>query len=233
MKVLAIIPAYNESKTIVSTVNLIKKEADKLKQDYELNYVVINDCSTDNTLKVCKENNINVISLPINLGIGGAVQTGYKYAYYNDYDVAIQVDADGQHDPKYINEMIKEINSGNDMVIASRFIDKTGFQSTFIRRLGINWYSFLIRLFTRVSIKDITSGFRAVNKMIIEMFAFNYPFDYPEPETNAILAGKKHKIKEIAVEMKERQGGKSSITPLKSIHYAIKVSLAVLMACFK
>lgn len=119
------------------------------------------------------------------------------------------------------------------MVIASRFIDKTGFQSTFIRRLGINWYSFLIKLFTRVRIKDITSGFRAVNKQVIKMFAFNYPFDYPEPETNAILAGQKYKIKEIAVEMKERQGGKSSITPLKSIHYAIKVSLAVLLACFK
>ena len=233
MKILVIIPAYNENKTILDTVNTIKEEIKKLDKEYVINYIVVNDCSTDDTLKLCKKNHIHVITLPINLGIGGAVQTGYKYAYYNDYDIAIQVDADGQHDPAYIKEMIKKINHGHDMVIASRFIHKQGFQSTFMRRLGINWYSTLIKIFTKVTIKDITSGYRAINKNVIELFAFNYPFDYPEPETNALLAKKKFSIKEIPVEMRERQGGKSSITPLKSLYYAIKVSLAVVMASFK
>ncbi len=232
MNVLIIIPAFNERDTILDTINQINKVKEN-EDNYTLDYIVINDCSTDDTLEICRKNNIKTISLPINLGIGGAVQTGYKYAYYNGYDIAIQIDADGQHDPIYIKEMVKEIKNGNDMVIASRFINKEGFQSTFIRRIGINWYSFLIKLFTRVTIKDITSGFRAVNREIIKMFAFNYPFDYPEPETNALLAKKKYKIKEIAVEMKARQGGASSITPLKSLHYAIKVSLAVLLAVTK
>lgn len=233
MKVLAIIPAYNEENTILQTINIINTVATE-QNNYVLDYIVINDCSTDNTLNICKENNINYISLPINLGIGGAVQTGYKYAYENNYDMAIQVDADGQHDPTYIKDMVKAmIDESKDMIIASRFINKIGFQSTFIRRLGIKWYSFLIKLFTGVTIKDVTSGYRAVNKNIIEMFAKDYPFDYPEPETNALLARKKYKIKEIAVEMSERKGGSSSITPMKSIHYAVKVSMAVILASFK
>lgn len=233
MKVLIIIPAYNEGKTILNIINSIKKESFDINGEYTLDYVIINDCSTDNTLQVCIDNNLNVVDLPINLGIGGAVQTGYKYAYENNYDIAIQIDADGQHDPKYIDDLVKEINNGNDMVIASRFIDKVGFQSTFIRRLGINWYAFLIKFFTKVNIKDITSGYRAINSKIIKIFAVDYPYDYPEPETNALLAKRKFKIKEIPVQMKERQAGKSSITPFKSIHYAVKVSLAVIMASIK
>lgn len=226
MKSLIIIPAYNEESSILSTIEKLKKA----KSELDFDYVIINDCSKDNTLNICKENNFNYINLPVNLGIGGAVQTGYIYAYENDYDIAIQMDADGQHNPKYIPELVQAIKEGNDMVIASRFIDKKGFQSTLLRRMGIELYSKLIKLLSGVTIKDTTSGYRAVNKRIIRYFAKNYPVDYPEPETNAILAKAKCKIKEIPVEMDQRTGGKSSITALRSIYYAGKVALAVIIS---
>ena len=230
MKVLVIIPAYNEQNSILKTVNELKDTIKKEEDNTKIDYVVINDCSNDRTLDICKENKLNVIDLPVNLGIGGAVQTGYKYAYEKNYDVAIQMDADGQHKPQYIQDLIKSIEEGYEMVIASRFIEKNGFQSTFLRRLGINLYSKLIKLFSGITIKDTTSGYRAVNKRIIKYFAKSYPVDYPEPETNAILAKAKCKIKEIPVEMEERKDGKSSITALKSIYYAGKVALAILIA---
>lgn len=226
MKTLVIIPAYNEEEAIVETINNLKKCCDGM-----VDYVIINDCSKDNTLKKCNENNFNVINLPINLGIGGAVQTGYKYAYRFGYDIAIQMDADGQHDPKYISEIIEKIKAGNDMVIGSRFIEKNGFQSTFVRRIGINLYSKIIKLFTGKVIKDTTSGYRAVNKKIIKIFANNYPVDYPEPETDAFIAKNKFEIFELPMQMKERDTGSSSITPIKSIYYEIKVGLAVTLAC--
>lgn len=225
MKVLIIIPAYNEEDCILNTIKNLKREAP------DVDYIIINDASKDNTLKICKDNNLNVISLPVNLGIGGAVQTGYKYALQNGYDVAIQMDADGQHNPCYIKDLLNKINEGCDLVIASRFLEKQGFQSTFARRMGITLYSKMIKFFTRVLITDTTSGFRAANRNVIKMFAESYPVDYPEPETNAILAKKGYKITEIPVKMEARAGGISSITPSNSIYYAIKVGLAVLLAC--
>ena len=230
MKVLIIIPAYNEQNSLLETVKGLKETIKKDKDSTKIDYVIINDCSNDKTLDICRENNLNIINLPVNLGIGGAVQTGYKYALENDYDIAIQMDADGQHKPEYIYDLIKAIVDGNDMVIASRFIEKNGFQSTFLRRLGINLYSKLIKLFSGVTIKDTTSGYRAVNKRIIKYFAKSYPVDYPEPETNAILAKAKCKISEIPVIMEERKNGKSSITALKSIYYAGKVALAIIIS---
>ncbi len=151
MKTLVIIPAYNEEKAIVETVKQLKEKAK------DVDYVIIDDCSKDNTLKVCIENNFNVIHLPINLGIGGAVQTGYKYAKENNYDIAIQMDADGQHDAKYIPELIAQVEAGNNLVIGSRFLEKQGFQSTFIRRIGISLYSAIIKIFTKKIVKDTTS----------------------------------------------------------------------------
>lgn len=233
MKVLIIIPAYNEQNSILKTVEELKDTIKKGKDKIKIDYVIINDCSKDKTLEICKENNLNIIDLSVNLGIGGAVQTGYKYAYENNYDIAIQMDADGQHKPEYIFDLIKGIEEDYEMVIASRFIEKNGFQSTFVRRLGINLYSGLIKMFSGITIKDTTSGYRAVNKRIIKYFAKNYPVDYPEPETNAILAKSKCKIKEIPVEMEERKGGKSSITACKSIYYAGKVALAILISSIK
>ena len=225
MRTLVIIPAYNEEGAILDTIRNLKKNNE------EVDYIIIDDCSKDNTLKICKENNLNVIHLPVNLGIGGAVQTGYKYAYENNYDIAIQMDADGQHDAKYISALIQKVEEGYDLVIGSRFIEKQGFQSTFVRRMGINLYSFIIKLFTKKVIKDTTSGYRAVNSKIIKMFARSYPVDYPEPETNAYIAKNNFKIIEVPMEMKTRDTGSSSITPIKSIYYAAKVGLAVMLAC--
>ena len=225
MRTLIIIPAYNEEGAILDTIRNLKKNNE------EVDYIIIDDCSKDNTLKICKENNLNVIHLPVNLGIGGAVQTGYKYAYENNYDIAIQMDADGQHDAKYISALIQKVEEGYDLVIGSRFIEKQGFQSTFVRRMGINLYSFIIKLFTKKVIKDTTSGYRAVNSKIIKMFARSYPVDYPEPETNAYIAKNNFKIVELPMEMKTRDTGSSSITPIKSIYYAAKVGLAVMLAC--
>ena len=225
MKVLIIIPAYNEEKSIKKTVDNLQKV------NSEVDYIIINDCSTDKTKEICYENEFNVINLPVNLGIGGAVQTGYKYAYENGYDVAIQMDADGQHDPKYINAMVKEVENGNDLVIGSRFLKKEGFQSTWVRRIGIKLYSKLIKIFTKKEIKDTTSGYRAAGKKVIELFSRSYPVDYPEPETDALIAKNGFKVKEVSMEMKERDAGVSSITPIKSIYYAVKVGLAVTLAC--
>lgn len=225
MKALVIIPAYNEEGAIVNTVKNLKAICP------EVDYVIIDDCSKDHTLEIAKQNKFRVIHLPINLGIGGAVQTGYKYAYENNYDVAIQMDADGQHDPQYIPELIKKVEEGNDLVIGSRFVEKEGFQSTFIRRMGIILYSKIIKLFTKKEIKDTTSGYRAASKKVIQLFAKHYPVDYPEPETNAFIAKNDFKIVEIPMKMKERDSGASSITPIKSIYYAVKVGLAVVLAC--
>ncbi len=225
MKTLVIIPAYNEEGAIVETIHNLKKECP------EADYVIVNDCSKDRTLEICRKNNFNVLNLPVNLGIGGAVQTGYRYAYENDYDVAIQMDADGQHDPQYISQLVAKIEEGNDFVIGSRFLEKEGFQSTLIRRMGINLYAGIIKLLTKKKITDTTSGYRAAGKKIIALFARNYPVDYPEPETNAFIAKNNFKIVEIPMKMKQRDSGVSSITPIKSIYYAVKVGLAVMLSC--
>ena len=221
MKTLVIIPAYNEEEAIVETINNLKKCCDGM-----VDYVIINDCSKDNTLKKCNENNFNVINLPINLGIGGAVQTGYKYAYRFGYDIAIQMDADGQHDPKYISEIIEKIKAGNDMVIGSRFIEKNGFQSTFVRRIGINLYSKIIKLFTGKVIKDTTSGMRAYDRNAIKEFVTNTSLT-PEPDTMVYMLKKGLKIKEVQVEMKEREFGKSYLTPIKSMKYMVNMIFSI------
>ena len=228
MKVLVIIPAYNEEKSILKTVNSLEKI--KLK-GHTLDYVVINDGSSDKTKEVCQSNKLNFIDLPFNLGIGGAVQTGYKYAYYNNYDVAIQFDGDGQHDGSYINNLVTEIKNGNNIVIGSRFVSELSeFKSTKIRRIGISFLSWLIKVVTDKKIYDPTSGFRAADKKIIKLFANDYPIDYPEPDTIVTVIKKGYKVSEIPVKMNKRENGKSSINPIKSIYYMIKVSLAIIIA---
>lgn len=229
MKVLVIIPAFNEELNIVNTVEKIKNISNKI--DETLNYVVINDGSTDKTKNICETNNYNVINLITNLGIGGAVQTGFKYALENDYDIAIQFDGDGQHDEKYIEKLIEEIKKGNDFVVGSRFIKNlSGFKSTKFRRIGIKFLSSLIKICTGTKIYDPTSGFRAANKQIISLFADKYPTEYPEPETIVSLIRKQYKVKEIPVEMHERKYGKSSIKPLKSMYYMFSVSISIIIS---
>lgn len=211
MKCLLIIPAYNEAENI-------EKVVDNIVQNYpEYDYIIVNDGSKDNTEKICLKNGYRVLNLPINLGIGGAVQTGYCYARDNDYDVAVQIDGDGQHDVGYLEEMIKLIENGQaDVVIGSRFVEKEGFQSSKIRRIGIKFLSGLAKILTGVRVRDITSGYRAVNRMFINIFAEDYPSDYPEPEAMVIAAVYGGKIREYPVVMRERENGESSIT-LKKI----------------
>jgi hypothetical protein len=226
MKVLIIIPAYNEGKNL-------SKLFDELRQycpQYDI--VVVNDCSKDNTLEVCKRNFVDVIDLPVNLGIGGAVQAGYKYALQNGYDIAVQVDGDGQHDPAYIDTLIDGLMKGSDLCIGSRFLKGDGYQSTISRRIGIKYFCRLIHFFTGQWIKDPTSGFRACNRKALSLFVHDYPRDYPEPES--IVNASKHgiTISEVPVVMKPRKEGRSSITSLKSVYYMIKVSLAIVIASF-
>lgn len=224
MKRLIIIPAYNEAENIVKTVEAIKEKAKGF------DYIIINDCSTDRMKNICEENGYNVINLPINLGIGGAVQTGYKYAYNHDYDIAVQVDGDGQHDPEFLNKMADYLIKHNlDMVIGSRFIECEGFQSSKLRRIGIIFFSKLIKILTRVEITDPTSGLRMVGKNVISLFAQDYPRDYPEPESVVAVIRRNMRVEEIPVVMKEREGGVSSISMKKSVYYMIKVTLAILI----
>ena len=228
-KVLLIIPAYNEEENIANVYKSITNYNKKNKIKYDV--IVINDGSKDNTLKILKDNKIPHVNLIHNLGIGGAVQTGYKYAFYNDYDIAVQFDGDGQHDIRYVKDIIEPLlNEKADMVIGSRFIDKSrkGFKSSASRRLGIKIISAFMRFATRKKIYDTTSGFRAVSKKIISDFAVSYPSEYPEPITTAELMIKGYRVKEVAVEMKERMGGKSSIHTWKNIYYMMNVSLALL-----
>jgi glycosyltransferase involved in cell wall biosynthesis len=231
LKVIVLIPCYNEEKNIANVIRGICDFAEhNVATDFTIDYIAINDCSRDGTLSVCKEKNYNYINLPINLGIGGCVQTGYKYAYEHGYDVAIQHDGDGQHDPAYFGDVIAPIAAGQaDIVIGSRFIDNRGFQSTGLRRFGINFLSGIIRLCAGVKIRDVTSGYRAVNRKCIRLFANQYAQDYPEPESIVEAARSKAKIIEVPVIMHERKEGKSSISSVKSLYYMIKVSLSILL----
>ena len=224
MKNLIIIPAYNEQESIEKTVEDIKANAPRF------DYIVVNDCSKDNTGKICREKKYNVINLPVNLGIGGAVQTGYRYAWKNGYETAVQVDGDGQHDPKFLEMMLTYLEKENaDMVIGSRFITKEGFQSSGLRRVGIRYFTWLIHLLTGKTITDPTSGLRMVNRSVIQQYASCYPKDYPEPESVVTILKEEKKVKEVPVIMRERAGGVSSISPMKSIYYMIKVTLAILI----
>lgn len=224
-RVLVIIPAYNERESILSTVDGIRSLG--------YDYVVVNDGSTDDTLTICRKNGINVLDLPQNLGIGGAVQAGHKYAQRFGYDIDIQVDGDGQHDPSFIPQLISLIEQGADLAVGSRFLEKTdGFQSTLMRRVGITWLSMLLHVFTGKRLTDPTSGFRACDKRAIDLFCKSYPNDYPEPESIAHAIRVGLSVRECPVSMRERQGGVSSIGPLSSIYYMIKVSLAIWITCW-
>lgn len=223
MKKLIIVPAYNEEENIEKTIEAICRESP------DFDYIIINDCSIDNTRQICERRGYNIVNLPINLGIGGAVQTGYKYAVKNGYDMAVQVDGDGQHDPEFLNAMAQYLEDNElDMVIGSRFINKEGFQSSGLRRIGIRFFSCLIRIVTGVVITDPTSGLRIAGRNVIEYFSMDYPKDYPEPESVVAILRKGMKVKEIPVVMRRREGGVSSISLKQSIYYMVKVPLAIL-----
>lgn len=222
-KVLVIIPAFNESASILDTVKSI--------ESYGYDYIVVNDGSSDNTLEICLENNVNVLNLSQNLGIGGAIQAGHKFAYEHNYDIDIQVDGDGQHDPAFIPDLVDQIAKGSNLAIGSRFLVRTdGFQSSFMRRVGIKWLCWWIKLFTGKIVTDPTSGFRACDSKAIALFCKYYPDDYPEPESIVVALKDGLRVSESSVLMRERQGGVSSIGVSSSVYYMIKVSLAILFA---
>lgn len=224
MKVLVIIPAYNEQECIEQTVENLKREAPFA------DFIVVNDCSNDKTREILQKNNFPYIDLKLNLGIGGAVQSGYRYAEINGYDIAVQMDGDGQHDPAYLKSLIAPIEEGKaDITIGSRFIEKEGFQSSGMRRMGIRILNSFIYWFTGSKVTDCTSGFRAVNSKYIKLYAADYPIDYPEPEAIVYSLLQGARILEVPVVMRQRAGGKSSIRPFHSFYYMFKVSLAMFL----
>ena len=224
MKAIVIVPAYNEEDNIRNTLRDLEENG------AGTDVLVMNDCSTDGTEAILQETGVNHLSFPVNLGIGGGVQAGYQYARENGYDIAIQFDGDGQHEAKYLQALIDPIEAGEaDIVIGSRFVEHEGFQSSGARRLGIGILSRLIRMLCGVKVADVTSGMRAVNRRFIEEYAENYAQDYPEPEALLYAGVRKARIKEVPVQMRERAGGKSSISSLKSVYYMVKVSLALIL----
>lgn len=232
-RVLMIIPAFNEQESILTTIETIENYSN---DGFELDYIVVNDGSTDNTQYILNENNKNFITLITNLGIGGAVQTGYRYASINNYDIAVQYDGDGQHDINSLEQLIEPIITEKyNFVIGSRYLPgaEARFQSTILRRFGINIISKLINLICKLKLYDTTSGFRAADKKVIEYFSKNYPLKYPEPESVVLLKKEKFRISEVAVNMFERKAGQSSITPVKSIRYMFEVCTSIILLGLK
>lgn len=224
MGVLVIIPAYNEARNLPRVIARLRASAPTC------DVCVVDDGSTDETAQTAAGLGVTVLRLPTNLGIGGAVQTGYLWAQRRGYDVAIQLDGDGQHDPAFVARLVQPIEAGEaDLVVGSRFLQGEGFQSTRLRRLGIRYLSWLLRLRCGVEVRDVTSGFRAAGKQAIALFARNYPADYPEPEALAQVKRAGLKILELPVTMEARQHGTSSIDLGRTLYYLVKVSLALLL----
>ena len=219
MKTLIIIPAYNEELNIEKTVNDVKNNT-------KYDYVVINDCSKDNTKKVCEKNEINMISLPVNYGLTSGIQIGMKYAHENDYDIAIQFDGDGQHQAKYLKDLVEKIEKDNcDIAIGSRFEKKKKPHS--MRMLGSNIIQFAIKLVTGKRITDPTSGMRAYNKKAIKEFITNTSLT-PEPDTIVYMIKKGFTVQEVQVEMKEREFGESYLNAFKSIEYMLSMMFSII-----
>ncbi|MFU0789320.1 glycosyltransferase family 2 protein [Cerasibacillus sp. JNUCC 74] len=226
-KTLIIVPAYNEEASIASTLNSLMKLKSNIKS---LEICVVNDGSTDKTADIVASFDVVLLNLPMNLGIGGAVQTGYKYAYNHGYEIAVQFDADGQHNTNDFLELIKPIiKNEEDMVVGSRFLQKTSYSGSKTRRIGIYYFYLILKLLTNKSYTDPTSGYRAINRRVICLFAHDYPKDYPEPEVLMHLNRKNMRIREVTANMAARQGGESSITFWKSVYYMGKVTLSILM----
>ena len=229
MNIAVVIPCYNEEDSLESLL----EDFEKYTSDLEDNYVaiIVNDCSKDSTPLIAKRLNCVLLDLPVNLGIGGAVQTGFKYGLLHDFDLVIQMDGDGQHPPSEIGKLVDAYKAGKaEVIIGSRFIENQGFQSTQIRRVGIQYFSFLIKALTGISISDPTSGFRAFGRDAMQIVCSYYPEKYPEPEIIICFYHHGLKMTEIPVVMKDRQGGKSSIHSWKSAYYMIKVTLGILFS---
>ena len=228
MEKIIIIPAYNEELNIKSVIEEINRNL----SDFDI--VVIDDGSTDATAEIAMGCGATVIGLPYNLGIGAAMQTGYKYAHRNGYEIAIQFDGDGQHRADQIETLLKPLLEGKaDLVVGSRFLSPGKYPAPWTRLAGIKVLSVVVSLISGNRITDPTSGFRAANRRTIDFFSKYYPDDYPEPETLVLLKKAGFRIAEVSVLMRERQRGSSSITPLRALYYMVKVLLAVMIDTLK
>ena len=226
IRIAAVVPAYNEEESITNVVSSLHNLH---LTGVELLPVVVNDCSLDRTAEIVMKLDCVLLDLPVNLGIGGAVQTGFRYAYEKGCDYAVQVDGDGQHSAAEIPKLLEALQTtDSNVAIGSRFIQKEGFQSTGMRRMGINYLKNLIRLLTGVSVLDNTSGFRMLDRKALSLVNEYYPDEYPEPESIIIFVKNELQIIEVAVLMNERQGGVSSIRYFDQLYYMIKVSLAII-----
>jgi glycosyltransferase involved in cell wall biosynthesis len=224
MRVAAIVPAYNEARNLPRLAEALRAHAP------QLDVCLVDDGSTDETAHVAEALGWTVLRLPMNLGIGGAVQAGYLWALERGHDVAVQIDGDGQHDPADVDALLAPIRAERaDVVIGSRFLSDGGFRSTLVRRAGIRYLSWFLRLRCGARVTDPTSGFRAAGRDAIALFARYYPSDYPEPEAIALARRAGLRIVEAPVRMRERAHGRSSITVFRSLYYLVKVSLALVL----
>jgi len=225
-RVIAIVPAYNEAGAIGGVVDAIHA------LDGSFDVVVVDDASTDATAAVARAHGAEVLRLPINLGIGGAVQTGFRAALAGGYERAVRLDGDGQHDPAELPRLLEPLERDEaDVVTGSRFVDGDGhYRPPLARRIGITWFARLVSAVTRTRVTDTTSGFQALNRRAIALFAEDYPADYPEVEATVLVLRHRLRLVEVPVRMREREHGSSSITFVRSIYYMLKVTLALFVA---
>ena len=224
MRVLAIVPSFNEERALPGVLAELSALG--------IDALVIDDGSTDRTSEVARSNGARVVRLCTNLGIGGAVQTGLRAAFEEKYDCAVQVDGDGQHDPSQVPALLARISEA-DLIVGSRFLEGSGFQSTPMRRAGKGWLGLVLRVFAGVRVTDPTSGFRAFGPRAIALFQRTFPYDYPEPESLSIARAAGLRVLEVPVRMRERQGGSSSIRGLVPGWYMLKVTAAVILDLFR
>jgi len=225
---IAIVPAFNEAGNIGRVVDELRAF------DGGFDVVVVSDGSTDGTVEVARAHGAHVVRLPFNLGIGGAVQTGFRYAWENGYELAVRCDGDGQHDPSELPKVLGPVVAGEaDIVVGSRFTGAEGYRSSAARRVGIRLLAVIVSLIARQRVTDTTSGFQALNRKALALFAADYPHDYPEVEGMVMTIRHRLRLQEVPVQMREREHGQSSITALRSIYYMAKVLLALFVGLFR
>jgi glycosyltransferase involved in cell wall biosynthesis len=225
---LAIVPAYNEE----ASVGIVIRELRTVEPELEV--VVVDDGSSDQTSGAAAAAGAHVVTLPYNIGIGGAVQTGYQYALEHGFELAVQVDGDGQHDPSEIGRVLEPILDGRaDLAVGTRFVEGGGYRGTRLRRVGIRIFAGIVSLMVRQRVSDTTSGFRAVNRKALRLFAAEYPHDYPEVESIVLISRHGLRMVEVPVQMRVRETGNSSITTLRAAYYMIKVLLALFIGLFR